>query len=271
MQYEKHRGLMKVIVVLCFLLGPAFFITINAGNSSSDKTTSMVNAVGDSPQVFCSSKSTGVLRISLTGTCDEATEDPFVFLSVAQSGSNGFAPLAVCGNAGKSICNVGSIGPAGGTVFFVDRNNIYTGFNYLEAAPAGWDGKTPKADPTSIWCNDNKHSIQINNNSWSSRMIGAGKANSNILKLSCKSGVETLVDEYNTSKRNKFSDWFVPSLGELILMGTNMQGLAGLGPNDYWSSSEFSDIGGWVQSIGHGYQGNANKATLFHLRPIRSY
>jgi len=271
MKLEKPRGSIGVTVILSVLLASTFLVLINIGNTSPVKAASMPNAVGNSTQIFCSSKSTGVLSISLTGTCNASTEVPFVFLNVAQSGSDGFAPEAVCGTTGKSVCGLGSIGPGGGTIFYVDRNNDYPTFTYLEAAPAGWDGKTNKADPTSTWCNDVTHIIQINSTPWNSRITGSGKANTHIMKLSCTAGVATLVEEYNTSKRNKYSDWFVPSLGELILMGNNLQGKAGLGPDDYWSSSEFSDVGGWVQSIGHGYQGNANKATLFHLRPIRSF
>lgn len=271
MRFGKGRGSIGATVILSVLLVSAFLLFIKIGNTSPVKAASTTTAIGSGTQVFCSNKSTGVLRISITGTCKEATESPFVFLNVGQTGSNGFEPQAVCGTTGQSVCGLGSIGPGGGTVFFIDRNNDYPSFTYLEAAPAGWDGKTPKADPTSVWCNDVTHLIQVNSNPWNSRITGSGKANTNIMKLSCTSGVATLVNEYNTSKRGKFTDWFVPSVGELILMGNNLQGMAGLSPDDYWSSSEFSDIGGWVHSIDHGYTGNANKATLFHLRPIRSF
>jgi hypothetical protein len=271
MKSGKSRGSLRIMVILSSLIGLALATIINLQYSSPVEAVSTTNAVSNGSQVFCMNKSTGALRVSVSGTCKTATEDPFVFLSTAQMGSNGFVPQAICGTNGNSICGLGSIGPGSGTVFFVDQNNDYPTFTYLEAAPAGWDGKTVNGDPTSTWCNDTTHIIQLTSNPWNSRIIGSGKSNTNSLKLSCSSGVATLVNELNTSKRNRFSDWFIPSLGELILLGTNLQGKAGLGPDDYWSSSEFSDVGGWVQSIGHGYQGNANKATLFHVRPIRAF
>jgi hypothetical protein len=87
----------------------------------------------------------------------------------------------------------------------------------------------------------------------------------------CSSGASTLITSYNASSSAKKRDWFLPSLGEMMLMSQNLQGLAGLIDSDYWSSSEYSAIGGWVQAVGHGYQGNATKDTTFHVRPVRSF
>lgn len=256
--------------MLSFVMGVVFILALNSNTVSSVTLTKAI-AVENNQQIFCSSKTDGTLSISKSGSCDLATQDIFVFLSVAQVGSNGFTPKSICGTAGKSLCRLGGLGPGGGTIFFVDSNNDFPGFTYLEAAPGGWNGATSKVDPTTSWCNDTTHIIQKTSNQWVSRSVGSGKANTAAMQLSCTSGASNAVKEFNTSKRNKFSDWFIPSLGELILMGTNLQGKGDLGADDYWSSSEFSDIGAWVQSIGHGYQGNANKATLFHIRPIRAF
>jgi len=53
------------------------------------------------------------------------------------TGASGIAitQLSICGASGTSLCKVGVQGPGGGTIFFVDYNDIYNGFNYLEAAP----------------------------------------------------------------------------------------------------------------------------------------
>ena len=87
----------------------------------------------------------------------------------------------------------------------------------------------------------------------------------------CTFGAANLVASYNASSRSTQKDWYLPSIGELILLSNNLQGLAGLLASDYWSSSGYSDIGGWVQSIDHGYQGNATKDTLYHVRPVRRF
>ena len=257
-------------IMLSFLAGVMLVSFLNS-NIVSSVTTQPANAVENTQQIFCSNKLDGTLSISKSGSCDMTTQEIFVFLSVAQVGSNGFVPKSMCGPNSKSLCRIGVLGPGGGTIFFVDSNNDFPGFTYLEAAPGGWNGATSKEDPTTGWCNDTTHIIQKSSNQWISRSVGSGKANTAAMQLSCTTGASIAVKEFNTSKRNKFSDWFVPSLGELILMGTNLQGRGDLGADDYWSSSEFSDVGAWVQSIGHGYQGNANKATLFHVRPIRAF
>lgn len=257
-------------IAFSFLAGVLCVFFLNSTVVTSITTIS-ANAVENGQQIFCSNKLDGTLSISKSGACEMNTQDIFVFLSVAQVGSNGFAPKSICGTTGKSLCRIGVIGPGGGTIFFVDSNNDFPGFTYLEAAPGGWNNLSTKADPTLGWCNDTTHIIQKATDSWISRSVGSGKANTAAMQLSCTAGAAIAVKEFNTSKRSKFSDWFIPSLGELILMGTNLQGRGDLGADDYWSSSEFSDIGAWVQSIGHGYQGNANKATLFHIRPIRAF
>ena len=176
----------------------------------------------------------------------------------------------LCGKTGNIQCKVGQIGPGGGTIFFVDYRNEFTTFNFLEAAPAGWAQSKDLKDPTHQWCSDIKSKI-LSANTWNSRQVGLGKTNTAEMLKVCKTGAAVDVQKYNSENATKVKDWFLPSVGELMLMSSNLQGLAGLTDSDYWSSSEYSDIGGWVQSIGHGYQGSASKNTLFHIRPIRQF
>ncbi len=189
----------------------------------------------------------------------------------ANQTSLGFKQLSLCGPTGKSLCKVGVMGPGGGTIFFVDYNDIYSTFNYLEAAPLGWSLGSKTGDPALQWCSDITHLIESTTNEWTSRTVGQGEINSAVMVSACTSGAANEVDGFNHSKANKYSDWFLPSLGELIILTENLQGLAGLTSSDYWSSSEYSDVGGWVQSVNHGYQGTATKNTTFKVRPIRSF
>jgi len=195
----------------------------------------------------------------------------FVDSDAASVSNNGFTPKSICGSTGKLPCVPGAIGPGGGTIFYVDSDNRYPTFTYLEAAPAGWSGAPGKDDPTLTWCSDTTHRIQSSTNTWSSRKVGAGKSNTSAMFDACTSGAANTVFNYNKSGRSVVSDWFVPSIGEIALMTDNLQGLADLVAGDYWSSSEFSDSGGWAQSIGHGYQGSATKNTTFYVRPIRAF
>ena len=181
-----------------------------------------------------------------------------------------YKALYICGTTGKSLCKVGAVGPGGGTIFFNDKENLYPTFNYLEVAPATWAG-TQGVDPTSIWCSDTDTKIQTTLNSWSSRAVGLGPTTTAIMLKNCTSGAANLVADYNANASAKKHDWFLPTIGELMLISSNLQGLAGLIDSDYWSSSGYSDLGGWVQAMGHGYQGNATKDTTFHVRPVRMF
>jgi len=185
--------------------------------------------------------------------------------------NNGFVSKSICGPTGKALCVPGVIGPGGGTIFYVDSDNRYPTFTYLEAAPAGWSGGEGKDDPTLTWCSDITHRIESSVSTWTSRKVGAGKANTASMIAGCKTGAANTVDEYNKSARSVTKDWFVPSIGEMILLTDNMQGLGDLVASDYWSSSEYSDNGGWAQSVSHGYQGSATKDTTFYIRPIRTF
>lgn len=53
----------------------------------------------------------------------------------ASAGGSKITELSICGAGGTSLCTIGSQGPGGGLIFFVDYNDQYAGFNYLEAAP----------------------------------------------------------------------------------------------------------------------------------------
>ena len=181
-----------------------------------------------------------------------------------------FKQLYICGEDGKSICTATSVGPGGGYIFFVDYNNEYDEFNYLEVAPSNWAGSLG-VDPKTTWCSNTTDKVEIKLNAWSSRRIGIGSSNTALMQKACISGAANLVGEYNSSSRSKYKDWHLPTIGALILMYLKLQGRAGLIDGDYWSSSGYSKTGGWVQSMGRGYQGTALKDSLFRVRPIRSF
>jgi hypothetical protein len=165
----------------------------------------------------------------------------------------------------KCTYKIGDTGPGGGIIFFVDYHDNYEGFNYLEIANQGWAqewyenfnwgavfeevSETAKLkifpngsanDPLMEWCyyyeedseedyavgeqffpND-ADNADIQSISWLRSAVGSGKENS-ILALEgpCVFGAVKIADEYETSK----TDWFLPSIGELMLAYTNMRQL----------------------------------------------
>jgi len=209
-------------------------------------------------------------RISILAVVLFANLLTVVNSNAATGANNSFTQLNICGATHKEICKVGQIGPGGGTIFFVDYRDIYKGFNYFEVAPANWAGSLG-VDPTAQWCSNINTKIETTLNSWTSRAVGIGISNSKTMLKNCSYGAANLIADYNRNSRSKKKDWFLPSIGELILLTANLQGLAGLLVSDYWSSSGYSDIGGWGESVDHGYQGSAAKETLYHVRPIREF
>jgi hypothetical protein len=193
-------------------------------------------------------------------------------LSVDQgSQALSFKAQAICGPKGKLACTVGAIGPGQGTIFFVDYHNEYAGFDYLETAPANWSAERSTLDPLTPWCDNAIKLTQGNVNNWINRAVGKGRSNTQAMLKVCSSGAANSVDDYNKSSRTDLRDWFLPSTGELMWMANSTQGVAGLSSTEYWSSSEYSNEGGWVESVSRGYQGSAGKANPLAVRPIRSF
>jgi len=182
------------------------------------------------------------------------------------NGSNGFAPLSTCGSTGTTLCTIGATGPGGGLIFFVDYNNQYSGFNYLEAAPADLSGTMTWSDTIAISVSGA--------NGWAARAVGRGQANTTaIVTAFPTSGAAVSADAYSSPSYNSVvkSDWFLGSIGEMKLMYDNLQGLGGLVATHYWSSSEIDSRNVWFQYFTTGYQNTWAKADPSNVRPVRSF
>ena len=247
--------------------------------------------------VACANKTTGAMRYSTSAKC--AKTETKVSWNLAgtngtagakgetgAAGTNGTAgakgetgaagtnatvaitQLSICGTGGTSLCKVGAVGPGSGLIFFVDYNDQYTGFDYLEAAPPSCEG-TGKA-----WSSDTTHSL-VAVNGWAARAVGAGKANSAAM---IASGATSYVGD--TSGAASFAegstcgtqtDWFLGSLGEMKLMYDNLQGVGGFAADYYWSSSEYNAYFAWYQNFFNGNQDGSNKGSTYYVRPVRAF
>jgi hypothetical protein len=166
-----------------------------------------------------------------------------------------------CGVSGADACKIGSVGPGGGWIFFVDYNDQYSGFNYLEAAPA---------DIAAVaWCSNTVTSISAAAG-WSAKGVGKGQANTTAMLGVCSSGAAIQADRYSTAT---ISDWFLPSLGEVKLMYDNLleAGVSSFGNTNYWSSSESSANNAWSQFFNTGGQSNVGKHTTLPVRAVRAF
>ena len=247
--------------------------------------------------VACANKTTGAMRYSTSAKC--AKTETKVSWNLAgtngtagakgetgAAGTNGTAgakgetgaagtnatvaitQLSICGTGGTSLCKVGAVGPGSGLIFFVDYNDQYTGFDYLEAAPPSCEG-TGKA-----WSSDTTHSL-VAVNGWAARAVGAGKANSAAM---IASGATSYVGDTSGaaffakgSTCGTKTDWFLGSLGEMMLMYDNLQGVGGFAADYYWSSSEDYANFAWYQNFNYGLQRATGKNTTNYVRPVRAF
>jgi hypothetical protein len=173
-------------------------------------------------------------------------------------------------------------GPGGGLIFFVDYNDQYTGLNYLEAAPVGWGnaitvnqggltGETSGSatvDPLMKWCSNTSSLLGLD--AWANSAVGVGGTNTSTADTTCAGGAIQAVSDYAGGTK---TDWFLPSVGEAMLMYTNLRqgGVGGFASGYYWSSSENGAYNAWYQSFSLGSQYDLSKAGTNYVRPVRAF
>ena len=170
------------------------------------------------------------------------------------------------GTVADEKCKIGMTGPGGGFIFVVDYNDQYTGFNYLEAAPA---------DLTEFfyWSDSTTASVS-GATGWAARAVGRGQANTTaIVNLPSISGAAFSADAYVSPNFNGVAkdDWFLGSLGEMKLMYDNLQGVGGFVEYVYWSSTESGAAFAWCQYFDNGGQANGDKDGPLFVRPVRAF
>ena len=179
----------------------------------------------------------------------------------------------------NELCKIGMTGPGGGLIFFVDYNDQFTGFDYLEAAPVGWGngiavgaGETTGSstvDPLMKWCSNT--SLLLGLVAWSNSAVGAGASNTSTADTTCSGGAIQAASDYAGGSE---TDWFLPSVGEAMLMYTNLR-QAGFGrfPSRlYRTSSEDTTSNAWVQGFNNGGQhSDVLKSEAAPVRPVRAF
>jgi len=106
--------------------------------------------------------------------------------------------------------------------------------------------------------------------------IGDGNQNSLDIVASCN---ETPIasSECLSFNGNDYNDWYLPSLGELNLMYTNLKSNSCLtditvfSNSLYWTSSEYGANGAWCVSFDSGMNTNNLENMVNQVRPIRAF
>ena len=195
----------------------------------------------------------------------------------------------------NEVCRVGMTGPGGGLVFFVDYDDEYATYDYLEAAPSDgafassvangvWATATPKCG-TSQNANCQQNSIytetlvSLVTVKGSHRGLFGGKAATVAIVARHDAGsvaknlyAAGVADAYISP--NGKDDWWLPSKDELLKMQENLnnKGIGGFSTIDYWSSTEFDSVRVWAQNFLEPYQHYyPGKESTRHVRPVRAF
>jgi hypothetical protein len=186
--------------------------------------------------------------------------------ATGSGGSGAITQQSVCGAGGTELCKIGMTGPGGGHIFFVDYNDQYPGFDYLEAAP-------PSCEVSRRWSSSNNDVVGARG--WAARAVDQGQENTReILDVFTSDTQANNAAWYADSLTcGTKSDWFLGSIGEMRLMYTNLQqaGVGGFSIGDYWSSSEYDANYAWHQDFIYGFQYYNSKGTTRYVRPVREF
>ena len=177
------------------------------------------------------------------------------------------APAQPCSGS----CVVGDIGPGGGIIFITPATSGNSSGEFFEAAPNNWNGG---ADPNIAWCNNSSTSISGSTGT----SIGSGKTNTAAVASACTTGASDTAIAYNGGG---LSDWFLPSIDELLQMYTQRVAIGGfkagtrgstsISTATYWSSTQNSATQARNWSFADNGNDNWSKSLGFNARPVRSF
>jgi hypothetical protein len=142
----------------------------------------------------------------------------------------------------------------GGIIFYIDG----TGQHGLIAAPSD--------QSTGIqWYNGTNTLTYA-----TATAIGTGNANTNTIVSNQGAGNYAAKLCYDLVLGG-YSDWYLPSKDELVLLYLNKVIIGSFAINNYWSSSEANYTEAWSLYTGSGSQANYFKYGTFYVRAIRSF
>lgn len=197
--------------------------------------------------------------------------------------SNGlpFQARSVCGLSKTSPCTIGSVGPAGGIIFFIDDEGEYAEFDYLEAAPddaatsVPWITGIAGCGEANVNCTTNylssvahvRESDGLGIGRWATRRIVQRGDLFNAPRANYAAGTAY---DYATADAK---DWYLPTYTETVKMYQNLHqtGSGSFTAAIYLTSTEGTDTNVHGVNFATGGFTSAVKTYAARVRAIRSF
>lgn len=194
---------------------------------------------------------TGILFIP-RGTINH--KDAYINIKLLLNPDGTYRFLAATPEQDAKVYMIGGHGPAGGIVFYITDSGIHG----LEAAledidsNAGWGCLDRVIEGTDGFS------------------VGTGEQNTFDILAGCNEpGIAA--ERADNYRFGGYRDWFLPALDELTLLYFQREIVGNFIPENYWTSTEFSEFNAWIQSFANGGQSTRTKDTFLRVRPISTY
>jgi hypothetical protein len=276
-----------------FVIQPQVTIRDIGGNTITTSTSVVTATVSSDGIIVGRDTATAIAGIAtfanlgLSGTGGQAYTMTYTVSGITPATESIYLSSPSCDGVSFN-CRVGDIGPAGGTIFYVNLSGFKCGAarnltcKYLEAAPSGWN---TGADPLRNWAQGtpaNYRSTAVANvtspETATATGIGWGYWNTKAIILQGNTDPATvgaaLADAYvRTVGGTTFDDWYLASREELYQLALSSR-FVGMAANTHLSSSELSATAGYgwaTYTNANVLEQNDTKNTPRSVRPIRAF
>jgi hypothetical protein len=198
--------------------------------------------------------------VTASGTVDTSTIGSYIITYNATDASGNV------GTATRTV-TVGVVGDSyqGGIIFWLDGNGgglISAPTDQSSAAQWGCYGTNITGAGGTAIGTGNQNTIDI---------INANCTSNNVPNSATGAGSPTAADICANLTLGGYSDWFLPSKGELNKMYLNKAAIGGFANDYYWSSTESGTHGAWDQNFSSGGPDTSSKQGNDRVRAIRAF
>jgi len=243
---------------------------------SSAVVTASISAGGTLVGTTTATASSGVATFSnlgVNGTVGTTYTISYTALDLPVASATVTLTGTTCDGA-TFTCQVGDIGPGGGTIFYVAPTTFTqlgatnymcsTACKYLEAAPTSGTGAW--TDAFYRWSGNIDTLIGTTGTA-----IGTGYKNTLAIVAQSNTSDRAATVSRGYSGPNSLRDWFLPSKDELNELYLQKTIVGGFQQNYYWSSSESNATSSFDENFTGGSQGTTVKNGEDYVRPIRAF